>query len=267
MSEGARKEIERIEREEFARGHVPPGAPPVPPRPAATVVLARPGGTPFEVLLLRRPDTARFAARAYVFPGGVIDPADGDPALEAILGSGYAGKEPAALAAGLRELFEETGLLPADALPPRERLREAREALLSGERTFPEVVADLGLTFRSLTAVYVARWVTPERLARRYDTRFFLAIHRQGEPELTREHTDFLWTTPSDGVSRFGAGELPMLFPTWKTLERLSRFGGLTEAVAALRRAPVESIRPRLIVRGDRVRPVLPGDPGYEEGR
>ena len=50
---------------------------PVPPRPAATVLLLR--DTPqdgVEVLMTRRSPTASFAPGAYVFPGGAIDAAD-----------------------------------------------------------------------------------------------------------------------------------------------------------------------------------------------
>ncbi|MFO7588738.1 MAG: hypothetical protein R6X22_11825, partial [Gemmatimonadota bacterium] len=70
MQDGERSVTERIEREELARGQVAPGDEPAVPRPAATIVLARDrGAAPYDVLLLRRPSAARFAAGAYVFPG------------------------------------------------------------------------------------------------------------------------------------------------------------------------------------------------------
>lgn len=262
---------ERIEQQEFARGHIAAGEEPVEPRPAATVVPARPAaGPPFEVLLLRRPESSRFAAGAYVFPGGVIDPGDRDPVLRAALGrSDAAPEETAALAAGIRELFEETGILPADRPPGPERRARAREALLADRTTLAEAVEGLGLTFHDLRAVYFARWITPERLSRRYDARFFLVAPGPGgwpEPELGREHTGYLWAGPAEAVEQFHRGELPMLFPTWKSLERLARFRGLEEALAELGTREVETVRPRLVVEEGRVRPVMPGDPGYERG-
>ena len=73
---------ERIEREEFARGHIGPEEAPAEPRAASTIVLAREvHNSPFEVLLLKRPSTSRFAAGAFVFPGGTIDPGDAEPRL------------------------------------------------------------------------------------------------------------------------------------------------------------------------------------------
>src|SRR6187399_1716754 len=66
---------------------------------AATVVLLRDGDHGLEVLMIERPDRGSFAG-AWVFPGGKLDPGDGDPA-----------DEPAtALRAGTRETWEETGV-------------------------------------------------------------------------------------------------------------------------------------------------------------
>lgn len=73
---------------------------------AATVVLVRDGATGPEVLMIERPDRGSFAG-AWVFPGGKLEPGDGDPADEPT----------AARAAARRETWEETGLhLDADAV-------------------------------------------------------------------------------------------------------------------------------------------------------
>ena len=86
-------------------------APPVvEPRPAATVVLMRPGPRGPEVLLTRRPSTMAFGPGLHVFPGGAIDPADAST-----------GGDPFA-AAAIRELAEEVGIVVApDALVPLSR--------------------------------------------------------------------------------------------------------------------------------------------------
>lgn len=81
------------------------GAPAV-PRPAASVVLLRRGGKhsqrALEVLLLQRSPAATFFPGAWVFPGGAVDPEDGEGP------DGYR-------ACAVRELQEEAGIvLPAD---------------------------------------------------------------------------------------------------------------------------------------------------------
>lgn len=69
---------------------------------AATVCLLRDGQAGLEVLLLKRPDGRGSFPGAWVFPGGVIEPGDGDET------------EPEALLtrrAAVRETREETGLV------------------------------------------------------------------------------------------------------------------------------------------------------------
>ncbi|MCL2419526.1 MAG: NUDIX hydrolase [Conexibacteraceae bacterium] len=75
------------------------------PRAAATVMLLRGGNEQLEVLMVRRTPAARFMAGVWVFPGGAVDPSDGD---------GQAGLRGAAV----RELREEAGVT----LPPQTEL-------------------------------------------------------------------------------------------------------------------------------------------------
>lgn len=70
-----------------------------PARPAATVMVVRGGERALEVLLVQRNPEQRFMGGAWVFPGGAVDPHDGDPQSDA-----------AQRASALRELREEAGL-------------------------------------------------------------------------------------------------------------------------------------------------------------
>ena len=72
-----------------------------PAHPSATVVLVRDGDTSLEVLMVRRSRDVKHMGGMWVFPGGRVDPADGD--MEA---DSYG----TALAAAIRETREETGL-------------------------------------------------------------------------------------------------------------------------------------------------------------
>jgi 8-oxo-dGTP pyrophosphatase MutT (NUDIX family) len=71
------------------------------PRPAASVVLLRRGGKhadrALEVLLLKRTEEAKFMPGVWVFPGGSVDPGDGEAE------AGYR-------ACAVRELEEEAGI-------------------------------------------------------------------------------------------------------------------------------------------------------------
>lgn len=264
---GGKAETRRLERREFERGHIESGEEPAPPRPAATVVVARRAGEEMEVLLLRRPDEASFAAGAYVFAGGRIDPEDEREKLLQRVDPAAADGEPEALVAAARELWEETGLLigePGTGRAPGGAA--ARGRLRRTERVpFRRLAHELDLRLPGPAVAYFARWITPERLSRRYDTRFFLALDPGGDVTLTNEHTDSTWLSPERALARFAAGSLPLLFPTRKTLERLSGYPDPETAITDLRAEPVEPVRPRLLVLDDGVQPLLPDDEGYEE--
>lgn len=265
-----RRATERIEREEFARGHVGPGETPAVPRAAATIVTAwtSAGGEGYQVLLLRRPDTSRFAAGAYVFAGGVVDESDGSPEALELLPASLREPEGAAAVAALRELFEETGILPSGQVVDPVVVRTAREELLAGTIGFAEAAASMGVDFRHVRAAYLSRWITPARFARRYDTRFFLTVlaaPAPPRPELTDELDGHLWIAPDEAVRRFAAGELPMLFPTRRTLQTLAGEADLERLFEECRDREPQPVEPRLLVRGEVVRPVLPGDPDYDE--
>ncbi len=76
--------------------------------PSATVVLVRGAESALEVLMVRRSRDVRHMGGMWVFPGGRIDPDDGDFEAD---------PEATAVAAAIRETREETGLdITADAL-------------------------------------------------------------------------------------------------------------------------------------------------------
>ena len=245
-----------------------PPAAPVTPRPAATVVLLREGAGGPEVLLLRRNRATGFVPGAYVFPGGRVDAADGDEALiarwdgltaeaaSARLGmSGNA--DPPAIAyygAALREAVEETGLLAGVAGDFRCSLdagavARGREALLEGHATFAAALSALGARLDGSAVEYVAHWVTPEIEPRRYDTRFFAVRVPAGSRALhdAREMTDSVWLTPRAALDRHRRGQLPMIFPTIRTLEELAGFPTVDELLTHYRGRTIARVEPEIV--------------------
>src|SRR4051794_21945488 len=85
-----------------------PGQPGPPIRDAATVMLVRDGADGVEVFAFRRVPRMAFAPGMLVFPGGSVAPGDaGTPFLE------EPAEDAAAIAAAVRETFEECGVLLA----------------------------------------------------------------------------------------------------------------------------------------------------------
>jgi 8-oxo-dGTP pyrophosphatase MutT (NUDIX family) len=111
-----------------------------------------------------------------------------------------------------------------------------------------------------------SRWITPEPVPIRFDTRFYLALappHSPPRPD-GRETVDAAWFEPARALSRHREGSLDLVFPTIKNLEALTRFETSEEAMDATRNADVEPILPRVLGEGSDRRVVLPGESGYE---
>lgn len=240
-------------------------------RPAATIVLLRDAEPGMEVLLMRRSRRAGFVPGAYVFPGGRVDGTDAQPdvidRLDRLTPDFAAQRlalheaEPPAIAyylAALREAFEETGILVGlrsdGSAPPTaaedERIDSVRDDLMQDRISFAEAISLLQCRIAGDAIEYIAHWITPEPEPRRYDTRFFAAKVRPGATPIVdpREMTDALWLTPGDALRRCDRGEVPMVFPTIKTLEQLARYRTADDALAGFAGSPVRTIMPTLII-------------------
>ena len=240
-------------------------------KPAATIVLLRDAEPGMEVLLMRRSRRAGFVPGAYVFPGGRVDGTDAQSdvidRLDCLTPDFAARRldlhdaEPPAIAyylAALREAFEETGILVGlrsdGSAPPTaaedERIDSVRDDLMQDRISFAEAISLLQCRIAGDAVEYIAHWITPEPEPRRYDTRFFAAKVRAGATPIVdpREMTDALWLTPGDALSRCDRGEVPMVFPTIKTLEELERYRTADEALAGFAGSPVRTIMPTLVI-------------------
>jgi 8-oxo-dGTP pyrophosphatase MutT (NUDIX family) len=110
-----------------------------------------------------------------------------------------------------------------------------------------------------------SRWITPELVSVRFDTRFYVALapaHSPPRPDRA-EVSEAAWVSPSHALERHSAGELELVFPTIKHLESLLAYTSADEVLAAARDRVIEPVLPRVIGEGSERRVVLPGEPGY----
>lgn len=257
--------------EGFARSVDAPPDEPARPRPAATIVLLRPADPGPELLLVRRVRSAGFVPGAWVFPGGRVDADDATEDLVARV-EGLAPEDaadrlglpsdavPPAIAyyvAAVREAFEETGILvgrdpdgrAATCAAQVPEVESLRDELMEDDDRFPSVLDRMGCRVDGAAVAYVAHWITPVAEPRRYDTRFFAAAVPEGTTELldAREMSAAVWLTPREALERNRRGELPMVFPTVKTLEDLTGFGSPDEVLDHFNGAEIPAVLPRLV--------------------
>ena len=235
--------------------------------PAATVIVFRRssgGGAP-EILMITRHRAMAFAGGMAVFPGGRLDEADYE--LAAQIAGQLDPEEAAHRIAAIRETLEETGLAIGIAqVPTAAEAIEARKLLLEGGVLAP-VLEAMGWTLDLAAVVPFARWHPKnERLPRIFDTRFYLADLGTGAVELeidATENTHLFWTSAADALEAAERGEIALIFPTRRNLERLAEFASFDEARAQAEAIPVRTITPWMEERGGERWLLIPADAGY----
>ena len=151
-------------------------------------------------------------------------------------------------------VFPGGGTGPDDADPAATALRELEE--------------EAGIALRAeAELVPFARWIAPEQVSVRFDTWFFAAAApAEAEPSVDgHECVDARWIRPADALAAHARGDLLLVFPTIKTLERLGATGSVAETLAAARERPVVAVQPRVVIHDGTAEVLLPGEPGYDE--
>jgi len=260
-----------------------------PPKKAATVILLRDKKAKgFEVFLLKRHEKSSFMGGNYVFPGGRVDREDGSletcalskgvspEEARGLFGGGLSPEESLAhWVAGIRELFEEAGVLMAydqndnlfQCRKPSDRVRMSnlRSLLQKGERTICQVAQEEKFLFALDQLHYYAHWITPEARAERFDTRFFLTHHPEGQEASfdEKETTSGVWLTPREAFEENVKGKMALSPPTLQIMGDLSRFHRIEEVFDSLRTREIRPILPILKNLGEEVL-IFPWDPEYE---
>jgi 8-oxo-dGTP pyrophosphatase MutT (NUDIX family) len=225
----------------------------------------------------------------YVYPGGRVDREDGSLEIcsfskgvtlqeaREILGGTLSPEESFAhWIAGIRELFEEAGVLLAydqkgkllqlKDREERERVLHYRELLQKHKVTICKLAKKENLLFALDHLHYYAHWITPEARSERFDTFFFIARYPLGQEAShdQKETTAGAWLTPRKALEENLTGEVVLSPPTLKTLEDLSRFRNIEQIFDSLKKEDIQPILPILTKISDHPLLVFPWDPEYE---
>lgn len=225
-----------------------PLAPGRPPRDSAAVVLwRRDGAGELEVFWQRRGRTLPFMGGWHAFPGGAWERGDvalplagaprdvtadertphEPPALDGTPASpATPDLAPGIVAAALRELWEETGVLLARAVAPG--IGRALAGLAPGDGPLGERLATAGLVLDAARLRFAGRWLTPPLGPLRFDNRFFLAewTADDGEPGFfPPESEEGGWIRPVAALERWRRAELLAAPPVLHLLRVLAEEG------------------------------------------
>lgn len=262
---------------------IEPPQQPATPRHAATVMLLRKERGEIEVLLTRRHEQMSFMGGMWVFPGGALSSADtADAALELLFEPEKLGCErfvdpegqplPRPLCLGLamaacRETLEETGVLLATAAGGHDirgnvlaRMHERRRAIVSQPELFATLLREEHLRIDLKNLLYWAHWITPTAVAKRFDTRFFVArLPLEQVPAIDKiEATEMVWMTPAALITAARDDAMTLSPPTLFNLMELDasvrQHVSLDAIFAAESRRDIAAVLPA-IARGELVMP------------
>jgi nucleoside diphosphate-linked moiety X motif protein 19 len=231
------------------------------PRRSSSIVLLRKGrGKDFEVLFAQRGKQLKSFAGAYVFPGGVTEACDGPD-----------GSQEQAKRCGLRELFEEAGVLLATSNKGRTRARQVKFDSVVERRQWQKRVHDDPMEFERLlkekqvklatnALFHWCTFITPIMEPRRFYTDFFIVDSHYDEEGIEidgGETVSFKWISPAAALELNAKGEMPFLPPQYFVLNSMMKTGTLPSQVveAVLGRKP-----------GNEPLPILPHPIGLENG-
>lgn len=180
--------------------------------------------------MLQRGAKARFMPGVWVFAGGVVEDADRDGSAAAP--PGVEADEMAHRVCAARELGEEASVEvePATLLP-------------------------------------WSRWITPEEVSIRFDTRFYVGLapaHCKPEPDMV-EMDAARWISPAEALLEQAEERFELSFPTVKHLEELRDYADADSVLANAAERPVVPLTPKIVGTQDAFDIILPGDPGYDE--
>ncbi|CAN5461730.1 hypothetical protein BH09MYX1_BH09MYX1_42760 [soil metagenome] len=246
------------------------------PRPAATVLWVREAEGAIEVFCVERNKKARFLGGAIVFPGGKVEDGDREPGWEA--SAPRSSHDPtfadpamltALLVAVCRESLEEAALLPLVGSPliAHEALLALRSDMARGTTTLRRFLAENQRALDLVALHSFSRWITPTVEARRYDTRFFVAMAPAGQPGAhdNEETMASFWTTPTAVLDRFARSEVQLAPPTHRTLEQIAGATSAADVFAIAEANSLAPICPELVQNDGTLALVLPGDPAHSQ--
>lgn len=245
------------------------------PRPAATLLLLRPGagGAP-ETLMVVRHEKLVFGSGALVFPGGRVDPEDGEIAASLTA----PGEDAGALAfrvAAVREALEECGILLVakagtgeiiSGEEARALVARHRGALYADKLAFAEFLRAEQVVPATGSLVPFAHWITPPSRPKRFDTQFFLAAAPPGQEAVHdgTESTESVWLAPEMAFAGVTSGRYKLLLATRMNLMKLAQSDNVEEALAAARASRIVPVTPETLSDVDGVRTVrIPAEAGY----
>jgi len=245
--------------------------------PSSTVLIIRDGTYGLEVFMVVRHHEIDFAAGALVFPGGKVDKSDYDKKLDQYLCEEETSDReniPFKIAA-VRECFEEANVLFVRNKDGREiisadelfKLKKWRDAFINESTSMYEFAHAENIFFSIDALVPFSHWVTPEKMPKRFDTRFYIAAVPDGHEGQHdgNESVDSIWINPQQALDDCLSRKRNIIFPTRLNLEKLNQSKTVAEAMQNAKSSNIVKVTPLIEKLDEEIFITIPKEAGYGE--
>ena len=245
--------------------------------PASTVLIIRDGATGLEVFMGVRHHEIDFAAGALVFPGGKLDKSDFDKKLnQYLIEEETSDREYAPFKiAAIRECFEEANILFAKNKDGRSiidegelfKLKKWRDAFINESTSMYEFARLENLLFSIDALIPFSHWVTPEKVSKRFDTRFYIAAAPEGHKGQHdgNESVDSIWINPQQALNDCLSKKRTIIFPTRLNLEKLNQSKTVADAINNAKNSNIVKVTPLIEKLDEGIFITIPKEAGYGE--
>jgi nucleoside diphosphate-linked moiety X motif protein 19 len=199
--------------------------------------------------MAQRSKNLKSFAGAFVFPGGVAESCDGPE------GTAEQSKR-----CGLRELFEEAGVLLAKSKGNRARpvkfssvteRREWQKRVHDNPQEFENLLKEKQVKLATNALFHWITFITPVMEPRRFYTDFFVVDSHYEEEGIEidgGETVSFRWVSPQAAIELNAKGEMPFLPPQYFVLSTIMKIGTIPSEVTetVFKRSPKDEPLPIL---------------------
>ena len=123
------------------------------------------------------------------------------------------------------------------------------------------------LLFSIDSLIPFSHWITPEKVPKRFDTRFYIAAapkEHKGQHDGT-ESVDSIWINPQQALDDCLSGKRNIIFPTRLNLEQLNQSKTVAEAINNAKHSNIVTVTPLIEKLDEGIFITIPKEAGYGE--
>ena len=112
-----------------------------------------------------------------------------------------------------------------------------------------------------------SHWVTPEKIPKRFDTRFYIAAAPEGHDGKHdgKESVDSIWINPQQALDDRLSKKRTIIFPTRLNLEKLKQSKTVAEAINNAKNSNIVTVTPSIETCDEGIILTIPKEAGYGE--